>query len=129
MKKIIFAALMLIPSFSTAADCPVFLLPTAAPVEAKVMQIGMKESVQQTLRQMQDALVSQPEWAREFITANDRPGQPLPYHPNLKVTPEDYQAMLAAKPTLIQVGTISLIAERLPKGEVRLKTDDKDRLY
>jgi hypothetical protein len=106
-----------------AADTSLALLPTTTPVQAKVMQIGMPPAAVLTMQKLQAALASQPEWARTFI-AEATPGQPLPYHPNLRITEDEYKSLLAAaeRPALVQIGTLSLSTERLHNGGIRIVT-------
>jgi hypothetical protein len=106
-----------------AGDAVVPLLPTSGAIQAKVMQIGMPLEAQRIAEKMQDALASQPDWTKAFLT-NAEPGRPLPYHPNLQVTEEEYKSLLAAaqRPTLVQIGSVSLFAERQVNGDVRLVT-------
>lgn len=107
-----------------ASDLGSSLLPTSGSVEAKVMQIGVSKNTQRTADKIMAALSSQPAWAKAFIAANDKPGTPLPYHPNLKVTEVEYRAFLtaAARPALIQVGTVKLSAQHQQDGSIRLIT-------
>lgn len=123
MKKAFLAILVLASNPSYALDCPISLLPTTTPVQAKLMQLGLPTNVQELWGRLRAALNSQPDWARQYIAANDRPGQPLPYHPNLQVTPDEYRTMLATRWGLVQVGSALLIAEPFSDGQVRLKVD------
>ena len=109
---------------ATAADPSLSLLPTSSSVQARVMQIGMPKQALKTAEKLKAALSDQQEWAKTFVAENDRPGVPLPYHPNLRVTEGEYRAFLAAaaKPTLVQVGSVSLSAERQQDGSIRLST-------
>lgn len=109
---------------AAAADTALSLLPASEPVQAKVMQIGMPRSAQRTSEKIQAAFVSQPEWSTAFI-ANAVRGQPLPYHPNMQITKDEYRSFLAAaeKPVLVQVATVSLIVERRQDGSTRIITE------
>lgn len=109
---------------ATASDASLSLLPTSNSVQARVMQIGMPMEAQRTAEKLRAALSDQPEWAKTFIAENDWPGWPLPYHPKLRVTEDEYRAFLAAAatPTLVQVGSVSLSAERQHDGNIRLST-------
>lgn len=107
-----------------ASDLSLSLLPTSNSVQARVMQIGLPIEAQRTAMKLKAALSDQPEWAKTFIAENDRPGRPLPYHQNLRVTEDEYRTFLAAaaKPSLVQVGSVSLSAERQQDGSIRLST-------
>lgn len=109
---------------AAAADNSLSLLPMSGPVQAKVMQIGMTREAQVTAEKLRAALDSQPDWAKVFI-ANSVPGRALPYHPNLRITEDEYTSFLIAaeKPTLVQVGTVNLSTKKQQNGEIRLVTD------
>lgn len=105
-----------------ASDPSLALLPTSNSVPARVMQLGMPKEALKIAEKLKTALLSQPEWAKTYITENDA-NKPLPYHPNLQVTEEEYRAFLTTKYTLTQVGTVSLARERQQDGSILLRTN------
>lgn len=115
------AAALQMPALAGGASLS--MLPTSGPVQARVMQVGMPLEALRTAEKLQAALASQPDWAKSFLAKAD-PGQPLPYHPNFQVTEEEYKFFLAAatKPTLVQVGSLTLFAEKQQDGGIRLVT-------
>ena len=111
-------------SLASAAGLDVSLLPTSDPVIAKVMQLGMAREAQEIGEKFQTALGSQPEWALSFL-AKAVPGQPLPYHPNFRITEDQYKLFLAAAQnlTLIEVGRVALSTARQANGDLLLITN------
>ncbi|GGY13750.1 hypothetical protein [Paludibacterium paludis] len=108
---------------ATAASFPLSLLPGSTPVQARVMKIGLPIEAQRIALRFQAAIADQPEWANTYL-AHAKPDQPLPYHPNFRVTEKEYAYLqsVAKKPQLVQVASIRLSTERLPNGALRLVT-------
>ena len=123
LRMISASALITFVQASALAADPSDVLPVSAPVQARVMQIGMPSEAKRIAEKMQAALASQPDWAKSFISAA-KPGQPLPYHPNFQISELEYKSLLAAasKPSLVQIGSVSLIAEKQANGTIRLST-------
>jgi hypothetical protein len=110
---------------AVADDASILLLPTSRPVEAKVMQLGLPTAASKTAEKLSAALTSQPEWAKGFIASGES-GKPLPYHPRLGISADEYRAFLETietGATLLQVGTVRLSTERLADGTLRLITE------
>lgn len=109
---------------ASAAEFDVSLLPSSDPVIAKVMQLGMAREAQEIGERFQAALESQPEWALAFL-AKAVPGQPLPYHPNFRITEDQYKLFSAAAQnlTLIEVGRVALSTARQANGDLLLITN------
>jgi hypothetical protein len=115
-------AALLVPAM--AQDATLSKLLNSGTIQAKVMRVGAPLEAQKMAERLQSALVSQPDWAKTYI-ASALPGQALPYHPNLKVTEDEYKSFLAAiqRLELVQVGIVNLSAVRLQNGDIRLVTE------
>jgi hypothetical protein len=57
----------------------------------EVVDVEFSEEIQSIVLRFQKAMAEQKEWTEEFFSKNYKEGEGLPYHPNMRVTEEEYQ--------------------------------------
>lgn len=77
---------------ATADSARAFIRVGTFPVA--VMDLVAPPRLQALTDRFQAAARSDPAWFMEYVRANDRPGEPLPYHPKLGLGKEEYDEML-----------------------------------
>jgi hypothetical protein len=91
-----------VPSLETSARAEVAasaptvrdLIPVGA-VPVAVMNVAVPPRLQELVQRFQAAVQSDPAWLLEYTKENDRPGEPLPYHPKMGVSEVEYKEMLS----------------------------------
>jgi hypothetical protein len=69
------------------------LLPNGV-VNADILGVKLPERVETLALKMYDAMERNPEWMVSYIKEHAKPGEPLPYHPNLGLTEKEYEEFL-----------------------------------
>ena len=92
-------------------------------VYADVMDVTVSAEALALTRKFQEGTKENPEWFREY-TANAPPG-PLPYHPNMGVTEQEYARMLelAADFGLTKVDEAELVFKRVNDARIIIEAD------
>jgi hypothetical protein len=72
---------------SEAAEIPE--LPTGS-VEVTILELAAPSRYVELARRFQTALDDQQEWAESYIRDHRQPDQPLPWHPNFRLTEQEY---------------------------------------
>lgn len=75
------------------ADSTQSLIPVGT-VRATSMDLVAPPRLQELMRRFQATAQRDPQWWMEYVKANARPGEPLPYHPNLGLSEAEYREML-----------------------------------
>jgi hypothetical protein len=78
---------------SAPGDSVLALIPTGT-VRVTVMNLVSPPRLEQLTARFQAAVQKEPGWWSEYMVANARPGEPLPYHPGFGITEAEYDEML-----------------------------------
>ena len=106
---------------ATSTDAVRDLIPVGT-VPVAVMDLIASPRVQELMQRFQTAVRSDPAWLLEYAKANDRPGEPLPYHPKMGVSEAEYKEMLSLSEEmrLAPVAKAELIVRAEPNGRFTL---------
>ncbi len=87
------------------------------------MVLGADPELQTLSQKIESAAAQNPEWLMEYVKKHDTSAGPLPFHPNLGVSAEEYERYLELVDggiTLQQVGNVSLKVVEIAGGGLRL---------
>lgn len=82
-----------IPSESTDPETDGFPeLPTGS-VEVTILELAAPSRYVELARRLQASLDEQQEWLQGYLREHQQPGQPLPWHPNFRLTEQEYSEL------------------------------------
>ncbi|WBS02299.1 hypothetical protein OU994_29325 [Pseudoduganella sp. SL102] len=120
-----FTALLAATLFSTcAAATGVDILPTAKPVNARVMQLGVTRQIAGITDRFSAAVARQPEWFVAYVKEHQNAKGAIPYHANMGISRDEYRKMVESSTSmkLMQTGTVKLSVTRQADGGLRVQT-------
>jgi len=123
MKIFSILTFLFLPLSSFALDIDKYL-PKKSKVKARVMQIGASTELETLATKMKKSMQKNQEWAQSYIKKAPK-GKPLPYHPNLGLTKEEYKKLFKLFENAIslqQVELVDLTIEK-SKNEIKLSTN------